>query len=262
MLITIPVLKIDEFLSTLPHTVLSGEDVSLPDNVIIKILNFAELQKDEVFYHLGCGLNNAVRIAAKHYKTKKSVGIEIRKAVATRARKKLIGLKNCQIIHEDVMRATISDADVLLFWFTDSKIVHYMVKRFERELDSGSRIITIWSPPDLMLPTKAEFPFFMCKKPFKYAENVGDQIKAIYGNPCIDFTAAWLLAEKYINSLEVVPAQYHRFVNILQSMVIWINAWKSGVSCEKEIPPPVQTYVGILRTFFSIDLSDMIAEYP
>ena len=60
----------------------------------------------------------------------------------------------------------------------------------------------------------------------------------------------------------MVPAQYHRFVNILQSMVIWINAWKSGVSCEKEIPPPVQTYVGILRTFFSIDLSDMIAEYP
>jgi trans-aconitate methyltransferase len=255
-------LKIDEFLSTLPHKVLSGEDVSLPDNVIIKILNFSELQRNEVFYHLGCGLNNAVRIAAKHYKTKKSVGIEIRKTLATKARKKLIGLKNCQIIHDDVRRATISDADVLFFWFTDSKIVQYMIKRFEKELDDGSRIITIWSPPDLMLPTKAEFPFFMCKKPFRYAENIGDQIKAIYGNTCIDFTAAWLLAEKYIKTLEVVPGQYHRFVNILQSMVIWINAWKSGVSCEKEIPPPVQAYVGILRTFFNIDLSDMISQDP
>ena len=45
-----------------------------------------------------------LELLPKHYKTKKSVGIEIRKAVATRARKKLIGLKNCQIIHEDVMR--------------------------------------------------------------------------------------------------------------------------------------------------------------
>jgi hypothetical protein len=31
-----------------------------------------------------------------------------------------------------------------------------------------------------------------------------------------------------------------------------------GVACEDKIPPPVQTYVGILRTFFNIDLSGMI----
>jgi hypothetical protein len=43
-------------------------------------------------------------------------------------------------------------------------------------------------------------------------------------------------------------------------MVIWINAWNMGVACEDEIPPPVQTYVGILKTFFGIDLSEMIIE--
>jgi hypothetical protein len=30
------------------------------------------------------------------------------------------------------------------------------------------------------------------------------------------------------------------------------------VSCEKEVPPPVETYVGILKTFFNIDLSETI----
>jgi hypothetical protein len=44
----------------------------------------------------------------------------------------------------------------------------------------------------------------------------------------------------------------------LHSMIIWINAWNSGVACEKEVPPPVTTYIGILKTFFNIDLSTMI----
>lgn len=111
-----------------------------------------------------------------------------------------------------------------------------------------------------MLPTKTEFPFFVCQKPFKYAKNIKEQIEAVYGNPCIDFAASWLLAEKYIDALEVVSAKYHRFVNIFQSMIIWINAWNMGVACEEEIPPPVQTYIGILKTFFNIDLTDMISK--
>jgi hypothetical protein len=45
---------------------------------------------------------------------------------------------------------------------------------------------------------------------------------------------------------------------MLQGMVIWINAWNMGVTCEDEIPPPVQTYIGILREFFNIDLTAMI----
>jgi hypothetical protein len=45
---------------------------------------------------------------------------------------------------------------------------------------------------------------------------------------------------------------------MLQSMIIWINAWNMGVACEDEIPPPVQAYTGILKTFFNIDLADMI----
>jgi hypothetical protein len=237
---------------------LKGDDVSLPDNVIRKLFRFARLRSTDVFYHLGCGTNNTIRIAAQEFKVKKSVGVEIRKSLATKARNNIAGIANTQITNQDMRKARISDASVLLFWFTNPRIIGQMIKRFEIELPDGARVITLWSPLELMVPTKAEFPFFVCKKPFNYAENLSEQIKAIYGTTCIDFNASWLLADSYICALEVVPGEYRRFLNMLHSMIIWTNAWNSGVACENEIPPPVTTYIGILKTFFNIDLSNLV----
>jgi hypothetical protein len=251
-------LKIHHFLSSLPQSVLKGEDVSLPDNVIRNLFKFARLRKTDILYHLGCGTDNTIKIAAREFNVKKSVGLEVRKSSAIKALNNIIDTDNAQIINEDIRKASISDATVLLFWFTDPKLIGYMIKRFEKELADGARVITIWSPLELMIPTKAKFPFFVCRKPFNYAKNLSEQVKAIYGTTCIDFTASWLLSERYIDALEVVPGEYHRFLNILHSMIMWINAWNSGVACEDEIPPPVTTYIGILKTFFNIDLSTLI----
>lgn len=248
-----------EFLSTLPQSVVTGEAVCLPDNVIRKIFQFAELKASDVFYHLGCGEGNAVAIAAREFNVKKSVGIDINESLVSKARENISGLKNAEIINADIREADISNATVILFWFNDPDMVDEMEKRFE-DLRDGVKVITIWAPLGMTLPDKIQFPFFVSQKPFKRAESIQQQIKAIYKTDCIDFTAAWLLAERYIDALEVVPSKYRRFVNMLQSMVIWINAWNMGVACEDEVPPPVQTYVGILRTFFSIDLSGMIKE--
>ena len=255
-------LNIQEFISSLPRSVVNSEDISIPDNVIRKLFRLADLCKNDIFFDLRCGNNNAVKIAAKEFKVKRSVGLEIRETLANKARKKIIRMKNAEIINEDVSKACFSDATAILFWFTDIDNIQQIIEKLENELKNGARIITIWSPPDLMLPSKIEFPFFVCQKPFRYAKNIKEQIEAVYGNPCIDFTASWLLAEKYIDALEVVPGKYHRFVNMFQSMIIWINAWNMGVSCEEEIPPPVQTYIGILKTFFNIDLTDMISKKP
>jgi SAM-dependent methyltransferase len=253
----IPV-KIQEFISSLPQSVITGEDISIPDKVVRKLFTLVNLNKTDIFYDLGCGSNNTVLIAAREFKAKRSVGVEIKKAIAIKARKKIASINNAEIINDDIRNASISDATVILLWFTDPKIVQQMTKRFDKDLKDGVRILTIWSPPTLMLPSSTQFPFFICQKPFKYAKSLKEQIEAIYGNPCIDFTASWLLAEKYIDELGVVPGQYRRFVNILQSMILWINAWNSGVTCENEIPTPVHAYIGILKTFFNIDLSDMI----
>ncbi len=251
-------MELGDFLSSLPQSVLSGERVSLSDSVIRKILIFAKLKKSDIFYHLGCGEGNAVAIAAKEFGAKKSVGIEIDKSLADKAVKNIAGIKNACIINADIRKADISDATILLFWFSDSDFVDALTKRFSKELKDGARVITIWAPLGMTLPDKVEFPFFVNKKPFRRAKSIQQQIRSIYGTDCIDFTASWLLAQKYIDALEVTPNEYRRFVNILQSMVIWINAWNMNVACEDEVPPPVQTYIGILKTFFNIDMSSMI----
>lgn len=253
-------MELDDFLSALPQSVLRGERVSLTNDVIRKVFNFAKLKKSDIFCHLGCGEGNAVVIAAKEFGVKKSVGIEIDKSLADNARRNIAGIKNAYIINTDIRKADISEATVLLFWFSDSDLVDAMTKRFSKVLKDDARVLTIWAPLGMTLPDKVEFPFFVNKKPFKHARSIKQQIRSIYGTDCIDFTASWLLAERYIDALEVTPNEYRRFVNILQSMVIWINAWNMNVACEDEVPPPVQTYIGILKTFFNIDLSSMITK--
>jgi trans-aconitate methyltransferase len=249
-------------MSTLPQNVVHGEAIVLPDQALEHIFNLARMRRSDVFYHLGCGQGEAVALAAKKFGVKKAIGVEVSQNTAAAARRKVAGFKNAEIIVEDIRNVDLSDASVVLFWFNDPGIVEAMVKKFRKELKDGARVATIWSPPGMMLPQKVDFPFLVCKKPFKYATSLRQQIKAVYGNKCIDFTAAWLLAERYIDALGVVPAEYRRFVNILHSMVIWINAWNMRVTCEDGVPPPVSSYLGILREFFGIDMKDLFIREP
>ncbi|TLX91700.1 MAG: SAM-dependent methyltransferase [Thaumarchaeota archaeon] len=251
-------MKINDFISTLPRSVINGNTIRLPDNVLRRIFELARLNKKDIFYDLGCGNSNAIYIASREYKVKKAIGIEKRKIAVRETLKKTQGIKNVVVINEDIRRVDLSDGNVFLFWFHDDKITKKMTDKFTTELKDGSRIISIWSPPDLILPDKIDFPFFVSQTPFKFANSIEEQIKAVYGHKCLDFTAAWLLGDKYLESLEVVPAKYKRFLNILYSMIIWINAWNMEVACEDQIPPPVESYLGILKTFFNIDLSSLI----
>ncbi|MDQ3561956.1 MAG: methyltransferase domain-containing protein, partial [Thermoproteota archaeon] len=160
-------MELGDFLSSLPQSLLRGERVSLADNVIRKLFNFAKLKKSDIFCHLGCGEGNAVAIAAKEFGVKKSVGIEIDKSLADTARRNIAGIKNAYIINKDIRKADISDATVLLFWFSDSDFVDAITKRFNKKLRDGARVLTIWAPLGMTLPDKVEFPFFVNKKPFK-----------------------------------------------------------------------------------------------
>lgn len=253
-------MNINEFISTLPASVVKGDNVSLPDDVIRKIFKLARLSKNDIFYDLGCGSSNAIYIASTENKVKKAIGIDKRKKSVASLLEKTRSLKNARIIIDDIRRVDISDGNVFLFWFHNENMIKQMMKKFSAELKEGCRIITVWSPPGLVIPSKSDFPFFVSQIPFKFAKSIEDQIKAIYGQKCLDFTASWVLGDKYLESLGVVPNQYKRFLNILYAMIIWINAYNMKVSCEDEIPPPVESYMGILRTFFNIDLESLIAD--
>lgn len=251
-------MEIQNFLSNLPQSIVKGEKIFLPDQFIHKIFRFAQLNYDDVFYDLGCGISNAIIIASKNYGVKKSIGVDIDLSICEELKDKISknNVNNIDVINDNILNINLNDATVVFFWFTEEHIVNQMIEKFKEMMD-GSKIISIWSPPGMLLPSKIDFPFFICEKPFKFASSLPEQIKSIYGNSCIDFTASWLLVEKYLDALEI-PGDYKRFINILQSMVFWINAWNADVSCEKDIPPPVDAYLGILKTFFNIDLSNLL----
>jgi hypothetical protein len=249
--------KISEFISTLPNTILTGDSIVIPDDFIRKMFSFSNLNKDDVFYHLGIGNNpSTLRIAIEEFKVKKAVGIDINDTIIDEIKSKTKNIKNAYAINESVTSCSLSEATVIFSWFTDEKISKSLSQKFESELASGSRIISIWSPPALYLPDKIDFPILVCEKPFKIGVDIKDQLKAIYKTDCIDFTAAWNLADRYIKSFGTVDLRHHRFLNILQSLIIWFNARDLGIACENEIPPPVKSYVEILKYFFNIDLTD------
>ena len=49
-----------------------------------------------------------------------------------------------------------------------------------------------------------------------------------------------------------------RFLTILQTLVIWINAKNLGIACEDEIPPPIKSYMDILKTYFDIEVEHLL----
>ena len=253
-------MKIEEYLETLPENILSGEDVQLSEKSFREIFKFVNLGKDDIFYHLGCVNEKGIEIAINEFKVKKAVGIDnnfekIQQAKKNLEKKKIQG----EVICKDITESEISDASVILFWFTDDDIVNEMIKKFEK-LKPGIKIITIWGPLPDCLPDKVNFPYIINTSPFKKAQNLQEQVLSIFGVKCVDFVTAWEFAERYTKSIGSTDIQNDRFLTIIQTLMIWINAKKLGVACGEEIPESIQTYIKIMKMNFDIDFEYMLKE--
>ena len=169
-------MKIEEYLETLPKKLLSGEDVQLPEKAFREIFKFSNLGEDDIFFHLGCNNEKGIEIAIKEFKVKKAIGIDNNLEKIQNAQKN-IEEKNIDVklIHQNIEESDISDATVILFWFTDENIIKKMIKKFEK-LKPETKIITIWGPLPNYLPDKINFPYIINKVPFKKAENLQAQL--------------------------------------------------------------------------------------
>lgn len=250
-------LKIEEYLQSLPKEIISGEDVQLPEHSIREIFEFCQLGKNDIFYHLGCGSGTAIKISLEEFHVKKAVGIDNNIQKIQSAKKLHEKNPHAEIRHEDVRDSKIYDATVILFWFTDSEIIENMMQKFEK-LQDGCRIITIWGPLPGCLPEKVSFPFIVNKVPFRAAKDLQEQLLSVFGVKCIDFVTAWEFAERYTKAIESPKSENDRFLTIMQSLVIWINAKNLGVACGDEIPEPIKAYIGILRNFFNIEVEHLL----
>jgi hypothetical protein len=253
-------LKIDEYLETLPENILSGEDVQLSEKSFREIFKFVNLGKNDIFYHLGCVNEKGIEIAINEFKVKKAVGIDsnfkkIQQSKKNLEKKKIQG----EVICKDITESEISDASVILFWFTDDGIVNEMIKKFEK-LKPGIKIITIWGPLPDCLPDKVNFPYIINTSPFKKAQDLQEQVLSIFGVKCVDFVTAWEFAERYTKSIGSSDIKNDRFLTIIQTLMIWINAKKLGVACGEEVPESIQTYIKIMKMNFDIDFEYMLKE--
>ena len=249
-------MKIEEYLKSLPENIVSGEDVQLPDKSLRNIFDFVNLGKNDIFYHLGCGKGNGISIAREEYNVKKAVGIDINKEKIKQAKNNLAEKNiSAELICDDIRNTDISDATVILFWFTDEEIINFMMKKFDN-LKPETKIITVWGPLPNCLPEKVKFPYILNKVPFKKANNLQEQLLAIFGVKCIDFVTAWEFAERYTKAIG--PVENDRFLTIIQTLTIWINAKNLDVSCDKDIPESIQTYINIMKTHFDIDFEYLL----
>ena len=253
-------MKIEEYLESLPENLLSGEDVQLPEKSFREIFKFVNLGEGDIFYHLGCGDEKGIELAVNEFRVKKAVGIDNNSEKIKQAKKNLEE-KNTKadLICQNVEDSIFSDASVILFWFSDENIITEMMDKFEN-LKEGTKIITIWGPLPDCLPDKVNFPYIINKTPFKIAENMQEQLLSIFGVKCIDFVTAWEFAERYTKSIGSPDIRNDRFLTIIQTLVIWINAKKLGVACGEEIPESIQTYINIMKMHFDIDFEYLLKE--
>lgn len=250
-------LKIEEYLQSLPKDIMSGEDVQLPEHSIREIFEFCQLENNDIFYHMGCGDGRAIKIALEEFHVKKAVGIDNDEKKIEEAINLLGKNPYSEIRCESVLDSKFDDATVILFWFTDSEIIEKMMQKFE-VLPKGCKIITIWGPLPGCLPEKVNFPFIINQIPLKPAKDLQEQLLAVFGVKCIDFVTAWEFAERYTKAIESTQSENDRFLTIMQSLVIWINAKNLGVACGDEIPEPIKAYIGILRNFFNIEVEHLL----
>ena len=251
-------MKIEEYLQTLPKNLLSGEDVQLPEKTLKEIFKFSNLGKDDIFFHLGCNNEKGVEIAIKEFKVKKAIGVDNNLEKIQNAQKK-VKEKNIDVklIHQNIEESDISDATVILFWFTDEKIIKDMVKKFNK-LKPETKIITIWGPLPNYLPDKVNFPYIINKVPFKKAENLQEQLLSVFGVKCVDFVTAWEFAERYTKSISNSEVKNDRFLTIIQTLIIWLNAKELGVVCTEEVPESIKTYMSIMKMHFDIDFEHLL----
>ena len=247
-------MKIEEFLESLPQNIVSGDEVQLPDKSFREIFNFVDLGKDDVFYHLGCGDGKGVEIAVREFNVKKGIGIDNNLDKINEA-KNISG----EFICEDIKNSKIFDATVILFWFTDEEIIKHMIKKFEK-LKPGTKIVTIWGPLPDCLPEKVNFPYIINTVPFNKAETLQEQVLAVFGVKCVDFVTAWEFAERYTKAIGDPQVKNDRFLTIIQTLVIWINAKNLGVACREEIPESIKTYIEIMKRHFDIDFEHLLKE--
>lgn len=112
-----------------------------------RIMALAQLKPGDVFYDLGCGDGRVVLYAAKHFPVQ-AIGVELALPMIAVcwARKLFSRRKNLHFHWRNLFAEDLSTADVVYVYGLPEKLGGKLKKKLERELQPGSRVITMAFP--------------------------------------------------------------------------------------------------------------------
>jgi SAM-dependent methyltransferase len=116
--------------------------VPTPPDVVVRMLELANVKKEDLVYDLGSGDGRVVIEAAKKYRCK-AVGVEIEADLVTLSRNKAkeSGVENLvRFVHDDLFKVDFSEATVVALY-----ILPEMMKKLMPQLNKlspGSRVVT------------------------------------------------------------------------------------------------------------------------
>ncbi|MDO8269682.1 MAG: rRNA adenine N-6-methyltransferase family protein, partial [Candidatus Levybacteria bacterium] len=103
----------------------------------------ANISKNDIVYELGSGDGEFTLIAAKQFKAKRTIGIEIdhSRFLFSQFKKLLSHVDNAEFKRDDFKRVKLSDATVVYFYLVPNVIKRIMPK-LKKELKPGTRIVS------------------------------------------------------------------------------------------------------------------------
>ena len=116
--------------------------VSTPPDAVDKMLEMAQVTKDDVVYDLGCGDGRIVIAAAKKFGCR-AVGVELRPEVVEEARRNAeqAGVADLvEIRHADILTTDFSDATVVALYLLPDLNVRLIPQL--NQLQPGSRVVS------------------------------------------------------------------------------------------------------------------------
>ncbi len=112
-------------------------------NVLDDIISSLKLSNQSVLYDLGCGDGRILFYASKIFPSIKSIGIERAPFpyLCAKAIKALSGSKEVSIVYGNMFKKDLSHA-THIFMYLFPEVVDRLLPKFEKELKSGTRIVS------------------------------------------------------------------------------------------------------------------------
>ena len=116
--------------------------VSVPEDIIPKMLELASIKRDETVFDLGSGDGRIVIMAAQKFHAD-AIGVELDKDLCKRSTDKILKLhleKNAHIVNGDLLKQNYSSADLVTVYLLPG-FIDKVQPMLDQQLKKGARVV-------------------------------------------------------------------------------------------------------------------------